>query len=232
MKGCLDFNMGRMKGRIFLDGGGDGERSAVVYREFLKGVERVAYVPLAWASGNYGECFSWVVDALGMHKKVEIEMFTDLRGVELEGFDGVFIGGGNTFKLLKAIKESRFDKKLIEFYEKDGSIIGGSAGALIFGCDIGTATLGDYKDKNKVKLRDLNGLNFVEGCDIQAHFVKEVVEECREHVKKTGRRIIGIPEGSALLISGEVYKVVGESAVILIDEVGSKSFNVGERMEL
>jgi len=48
----------------------------------------------------------------------------------------IYIGGGNTFKLLKELKESGFDKELLKFIKEGKPVYGGSAGALILGKNI------------------------------------------------------------------------------------------------
>jgi len=52
----------------------------------------------------------------------------------LQKYDTVYIGGGDTFKLLKLIRESGFDEKLLRYYKSGGAIYGGSAGAIIRRC--------------------------------------------------------------------------------------------------
>ncbi len=90
-----------------------------------------------------------------------------LSGGGAPDYAAVFIGGGNTFKLLKEIKECGFDRKLVDYLHNGGIVYGGSAGAIIFGKTINTAL---HADKNKVGLTDLSGLNFLENKDIWCHY--------------------------------------------------------------
>ena len=60
----------------------------------------------------------------------DIDMCTDLSKIKsLDEYTGVFIGGGNTFKLLKEIRESKFDILLEKYLKNGGFVYGGSAGA-------------------------------------------------------------------------------------------------------
>lgn len=219
-----------MTGKLFLDGGGDADKSQLIYNAFLEGVKKVAYIPLAWPSEDYSGCNDWIRNSLGKGTNLEITMSTELKGTSLDEFDGVFIGGGNTFKLLKKIKEAGFDKKLISFYEKGGNIIGGSAGALIFGYDIGTSLICADKDKNLVGLKDTKGMDQVKGCDIQAHFEKDQIKEHQEYIARTGRNVVAIPERSALVIENGKYLVLGNYPITYITKDNFRVFDVGSQL--
>ena len=54
----------------------------------------------------------------------------------LANTDIVYVAGGNTFYLLKQIRETRFDKLLTDYVEAGGLYAGASAGALVAGVDI------------------------------------------------------------------------------------------------
>ena len=49
----------------------------------------------------------------------------------MANYSAIFIGGGNTFKLLKGIKDRGAFSKLKDFINNNGIIFGGSAGAII-----------------------------------------------------------------------------------------------------
>src|SRR4030043_1423476 len=78
----------------------------------------------------------------------------------LKNFDVIFAEGGNTFYLLKYMRESGFDKALKPFLDKDGIYLGVSAGTMVAGLNIES---GNWKhmDKNIVDLKDLTGLKLV-----------------------------------------------------------------------
>lgn len=204
-----------MTGRLFLSGGGNEKKTFEFDEVFLKGVNKIVYIPLAWPNEDFEGCLNWFKGMIESHKKgVSIKMLTDLNEkVKLEDFDAIYIGGGNTFKLLKKIKDSGFDKRLIEYYENGGIIYGGSAGAMILGNKIDIALICKDKDENKVGLKDTSGLNLIKDYDIQCHFEPNQIAEHIEFIKKSKRGIVAIPEESALLIEGEKIKVIGSSPV-------------------
>lgn len=222
-----------MKGKIFLSGGGNEKKTYVLDEIFLRGINKILYIPIAWPNDDFENCLKWFTKAMSQHKKVQIEMLTNLnRKINLEGYGAVYIGGGNTFKLLKKIKESGFDKKLINYYEEGGSIYGGSAGAIIFGKNINTALICGDKDVNLVGLKDVNGLNQVKNYDIQCHFDKNQIREHQKFIEKSKNPVVAIPEESALLVKDNHFKVIGEKPVTVIKKNSVKKYKVNSKVLL
>ncbi len=208
-----------MKGKIFLSGGGDKNQTFDIDEIFLKDIKKILYIPIAWKNEDYNSCLNWFMDMIKSHKHAVIEMCTDLtKKIELENYDAVYIGGGNTFKLLKKLKENKFDKKIIEYYLNGGIIYGGSAGAIIWGFDINISNLGKDSDKNEVNLIDKSGLNFVGGKDIQCHYEQDQLDELKRYSLKIKRDILAIPEESAILIDDKNLKVIGNKPITLISK--------------
>jgi len=218
-----------MAGRLFLAGGGDENQSSTIEEIFAGKVSKsILYIPLAWPNDDFESCKKWFIGILKSHKKenLKMEMLTDLNKlIKLNDYGAVFIGGGNTFKLLKKIKESGFDKKLIKYYKSGGTIYGGSAGAIILGKDINTALMCKDADVNEVKLKDISGMNLIGGYDIQCHFEDNQIKEHQEYIKESGREIICIPEDSHLLIEDNKMKVRGLEPITVITKKGITKFN-------
>ena len=194
--------------RLILSGGTGNENEERLNSLFLRLVkdEPILYIPVARESKDYNECYNWVNSVL-RNKTINMLVDFKLQKVRLDGFGGIYIGGGNTFKLLKEIKENKFDKELKNF---KGIIFGGSAGAIISGRNIETAAWGSIKDENKVKLKDLNGLNLVNGYNIRAHYLKKEENETKEFVKKTKIPIIALPEDSGVYVENGKIKNIGK----------------------
>ncbi len=223
-----------MKGKLYLSGGGNEIKTYALDKIFLQEIKKILYIPLAWKEESYKECKKWFAKMLTLHNKdIKFDTLTNCnRKINLKNYDAIYIGGGNTFKLLKSIKESGFDKKLVNYYKKGGTIYGGSAGAIIFGKDVSIALICKEKDKNKVKISDTRGMNLVKNFDIQCHFEDDQIKEHQEYIKKTKRNVIAIPEESALFIDGEVCKTIGLAPITIIKEKDSKKYEIGEIINL
>ena len=200
--------------KLILSGGtgkNNEEKTNSLFRKLVKD-KPILYIPIARETKDYGECYDWISSILPGNK---INMLVDFRlqKIKLKDFGGIYIGGGNTFKLLKEIRENKFDKELAKF---NGVIYGGSAGAIIFGKDISTCSFGSEKDKNIVRLKDLRGLNLVNNYDLQCHYHhnhhKEKIQTLK-HIKKTKTPIIALPEDSGIIVDNE--KIVPVNNVYL-----------------
>ncbi|MEA3378086.1 MAG: Type 1 glutamine amidotransferase-like domain-containing protein [Nanoarchaeota archaeon] len=226
-----------MKGKVFLAGGGSEEQSYDVDKFFSQLVSRVLYIPIAWnnvrENEDYKPHLKWLSTTLGKFGVHDITLLTDLeKNTDLENFDAIYIGGGNTFKLLNFIKKSDFDDKLKKFIEKGGIVYGGSAGALIFGNDINIALLGEDRDENNVNLKDLKGLNILKNIDFQVHFNESQINRHKNYIKQTKRNILAIPEESAILIEDKKCKVLGSKPVYFISKENSICFEIGSEFKI
>ena len=83
-------------------------------------------------------------------------------------FNSIFIGGGNTYKLLKGLKESGAFSKIQDYIQNDGIVVGCSAGAVICGKDIDIIT---SMDPNDVNLTDTEGFDVLSGISIFPHYI-------------------------------------------------------------
>jgi dipeptidase E len=83
----------------------------------------------------------------------------------------VFIGGGNTFYLMKHINSSGIGDALRSVHHGDGVLAGQSAGAIIMTPTIHTAAFPDFdRDDNIVGLRRMKGLGLVD-FEFFPHFI-------------------------------------------------------------
>ena len=222
-----------MIGQIFLAGGGKEHNYSNVGGIFFKGIKKILYIPLAWPNDDFQSCLSWFAGVAKRFGKIEIDMLTNLQQkVNLNKYDGVFIGGGNTFKLLKRLRKGKLDKKLIQYYKKGGKIFGGSAGAIIFGNDINTSSICADKDVNIVGLKNTKGINILKKYDIQAHYADNQIKDHLRYVVKTKRKIIAIPEGSAVVVNGKKVEVIGKNPVTIITKTNSTKYKPGKNIKL
>ena len=166
-----------------------------------------------------------------------VRSFEDLASRNLQDYSALFIGGGNTYKLLLGLKESGAFKNIRDYINKDGVVIGGSAGAVIFGYDINIIASMDHND---VKLKDTKGFDVLSGISIFPHYTnrksKYTEEENNERMKmftdsitkyseKIGK-VIAIPEEDAIYISEEGIQVIGTKPYFVFKNGVSEKINL------
>ena len=193
---------------LILSGGTGNDNEKSLNSLFLKLTDKkpILYIPLARETMDYSECYEWISSQLP-NQEIDMLFSFSEQVIDLKKYSGIYIGGGNTFKLLKELKENGFDEKLINF---NGVIFGGSAGAIIWGKDISNAAWGEIKDKNKVKLKDLSGFNKIQGHNIRAHYIRKESKDIKNYVKKTKTPIIALPEDSGIYVKDGKIKNIGE----------------------
>ena len=211
--------------RLILNGGGSDEQRKESLEIFARevGGGKVLYVPLAWAYGNMQDCINWFRGQVLEYGIKDIDQIldpNDLTKEKLKETSGVFIGGGNTYQLLKGLKESLAFENLKEYIENGGLVMGGSAGALIFGECIDTCLKDELEikscnDVNNVGLKDTKGFNFINGYSILPHYKKlqEQYGDTQKRVDrllKQGYKLVCLPEETSLWINGNEVKVVGQ----------------------
>jgi dipeptidase E len=161
--------------KLIIAGGGGADDSRPLDEKFAAWVGttgKMPYLPLAMGGQDpsYEACLHWVEAVFARYKVRNIEMWTELgagRGDELDLFKAIYIGGGNTFRLLHLIRSSGFEAALVNFVERGGAVYGGSAGAILLGRDILTSA---DMDPNEVGLQNTTGLDFINGYAIWCHY--------------------------------------------------------------
>lgn len=196
---------------LLLSGGGDPEQVKQLDEYFANyvGDKKILYIPVAMYKIPYDDCENWFRKTYAKYKISNIDVCTDLKKApNLSEYKAIFIGGGNTFKLLKEIKESNFDYALINYLKSGGFVYGGSAGAIIFGKTIETA---NHADKNLVDLKDLNGINLLNGYDIWCHYNEKLD---KKDILKLKENTIILYEESGIIFDGSNFITVGKEHLI------------------
>ena len=130
--------------KLILCGFGSGDQNTLANQKLNEIIDHnkpILYIPLAMGENEhpYDGCYEWINEELKSVDKTGISMvrsFEDLASRNLQDYSALFIGGGNTYKLLLGLKESGAFKNIRDYINNDGVVIGGSAGAVIFGYDI------------------------------------------------------------------------------------------------
>jgi len=209
--------------QLYLSGGGDDLDTRILSDLImtLKSDQKVLYIPIAWKGGDYKKCEMW------FRKKcfsLNFDNFDTLFSLDddivnhLNDYEFIFIGGGNTFFLLEQFKKTGFDKLLLDFIDTGKIVYGGSAGAIIMGRDIKTASFGKDADRNDVNLVDLHGLDLVNGYSIQAHYELSEKEELQNFVDNKDVKIIALSEETGLKVIDDEIIIIGEKPVYIFEK--------------
>lgn len=206
--------------KLILSGGGNGQQSKGVDSLFASLLlnKNILYIPVAMDRNKhpYDECLTWMKNGFAPYGDFQITLLDekgmeDISYEEMTKYGGIFIGGGNTFKLLKIIRETGFEEKLKRLLiETDIPVIGGSAGALIFAQNIETA---EPYDPNNFGVTDFKGMNLINGMNIWVHYNNSMDDLIMEYARRLGTEIIAIPEDSGLFVENNKISVVGENSV-------------------
>lgn len=218
--------------QIYLSGGGDASQSFLLDQLFAKEIGtngQMLYIPLAIVPERFSfeECFHWITSTYSQHHFNNIEMIHSLDELEtMPKPKAIYIGGGNTYKLLNLLKANHKDIYLKNFLASEGIVFGGSAGAIIFGKTILTASIGQDSDINEVGLDDLAGLNLLDDFTVHCHYLPTDKTELMNLFAKTKSPILCLPEDSGIVYENHVITVIGfQSVDIITDKVVKLDIN-------
>ncbi len=232
--------------KLILSGGGAGEQVKESYQLFANSVKngKIMYIPLAWNNGPCESCIDWFTSEMKPFGITDIDLITDAKQITQERLNlvkGVFIGGGNTYKLLKMLKDTSAFKNLKEFALRDDSVVmGGSAGALIWGESIDTCKddglgLKSICDPNFVGLKDTTGFKMLNGYSLLVHYKKKeeqisLTMKRVERLLKEGYKLICLPEETSLVVENDKFSIIGIKPADIFS--GVEKFTVLEQNKL
>jgi dipeptidase E len=175
----------------------------------------VAYIVTA-AFGEEGEK-SWLYTA---KKQLESLGINDIEDLDLRGKnkdqlysllskkDIILVNGGNTFYLLKYVKESGFDDVIEKLINENKIYFGVSAGSYI-ACPTIEQSHWKHQDRNDFGVKDLTGLNLVPFL-ITAHFTEEAGRSVEEGAKTTKYPVVALSDDQAVLAENNSVKIIGK----------------------
>lgn len=212
--------------RVFLCGGGSGIQTTEAYEKFSSLIEDkskpLLYIPLAMYEEKMDECSEWITEELKEYGIENIKMirdFKELEEIDLDEYSAIFIGGGNTYKLLFELKLTGFFDKLKEYINNNGIVFAGSAGAIILGKDIKSCNL---DDDNEVGLVDTKGIDILNGYSVLCHYTnrdEEHNEANKSYLKELSKelKVIALPEEDTLFISDSGIEIYGDKSYYVFD---------------
>lgn len=170
----------------------------------------ILYIPIAIDKNvhSYKSCHDWVKNSLSSAGggAINITMWTNLSDKSREDmnkFNAVYIGGGNTFKLLQHIYESNFFQTLKEYIINGGIVYGGSAGAIAVGQNINTVS-----EENDDNYKYDKGLSVISDYSLICHYQESLDLQIGGYIKKYNNPVIALTERSGLKIVGNKAKAL------------------------
>ena len=205
--------------KLILNGGGDGNQ-VINARKKLNDIidhnKKILYIPLAWPDEAYTGCLDFITNELSDVLCTGIEMINhedELLDKDFTDYACIYIGGGNTYKLLYKLKMNGSFNKIKDYLlNHDGIVYGGSAGAIIFGADLDSC---NTDDTNEVGLVDNTGFNMIDGYSLLCHYTnRDEVRtlKTKEYLLALSRKkpIYAIPEEDTIYVDNGIIEIIGE----------------------
>jgi len=178
-------------------------------RSLLAGLQRVAFVPFAMRDHTgYTERVRERLGRMGL----EVLQVGDVR--DFDDAEAVFVGGGNTFRLLRTLHQRALIEPIRELVRAGMPYIGSSAGT-----NVACPTIKTTNDMPIVELPSMDAFGFVP-FQINPHYLDPPVDsthmgETREeriadYLEENDLPVIGLREGSALRAEQGSVRLVGE----------------------
>ncbi len=202
--------------KLFLSGGGDIETSYPfdsLFFDSLPQSANILYIPIAMATtmARTEASFDWFSKLISSHSSSDKHLdFTVWNTGDslpiLHNYNAVYVGGGNTYRLLMMLEKPGMLDALKKYIRNGGIYYGGSAGAVIVGKSLRTV---DEENLENYSKRD--GMNLINNLSIFPHFSdsEEQKNIIRNICGNYALTIAALPEGSGLVLDERGISVYG-----------------------
>ena len=196
--------------KLILNGGGTAQQVAnarALLNSLIDHNKKILYIPFAWPDPTYSGCLEFMTNELSDIEKQGIDMVKstdELMSKKFTDYACIYIGGGNTYKLLSELKNSDAFEKIRDYLiNEDGIVYGGSAGAIIFGKDLDSC---NTDDTNEVGLANNAGFDLINGYSLLCHYTsrnEERTELSRKYLLELSKTkpIYAIPEEDTIFVN-------------------------------
>jgi dipeptidase E len=202
--------------KLFLSGGGDVDMSYSfdsLFFDSLPQAANILYIPVAMATTmtKTEVAFDWFSKLISRHSSNNRYLDFTIWNIGdslpiLHNYDAVYVGGGNTYRLLMALEKSGMFDALKKYIRNGGIYYGGSAGAVIVGKNLRTV-----EEENLENYSKHDGMNLVEDLSIFPHFSdsEEQKNTIRNICGKYSLKVVALPENSGLILDTQSIGVHG-----------------------
>lgn len=224
-----------IKGNLFIIGGGDRPASLMqelVAASFLKRTDYIVLLPMSGLNADtsfyyFNQDMKPVCNNMIANLNFKASDVNNKKWLDsLENAKLIFISGGDQERFMKIVLNTPVYAAIHKAYQKGATISGSSAGAAVMSklMITGNELVGDTTLKSTFrKLQDKNldikpGLDLLTNAIIDQHFVvrSRYNRLLSAIAKYPDLACIGIDESTAIIVSGNKVKVVGESQVIVM----------------
>ncbi len=196
------------------------ETAAPIIKDFLgEQPLKIAFIPFASVDNNYEGYVTMVREGLSGLPHTIYEVNTSNAKSVIAQSNVIMVGGGNTFKLLHDIYNLGLLDPIRDKVNAGVPYIGWSAGANITGPTIGTTN-----DMPVIEPKSFNALGLFP-FQINPHYINQTIaghngetrdDRLSEFVKlNPGIPVVGLPEGTALLLEEGVLTFIGQRTGVL-----------------
>ena len=210
-------------------------------KENFEGCKKVVFIP--YASRDY-DGYTNSVKEMFSHLEFEIIGIHELDNplVELEKMEGIYVGGGNTFSLVKKLHE----KEIIEIIKRKVLNEGVPYAGVSAGANVACPTMQTTNDMPIDLVPSFETFGIVP-FQINPHYHPGGIwwkenDELREHFGETRKRrieefhnfndtpVIGLYEGSFLICNENEIELQGNKAAIIIKGAEIKTISPNKKM--
>ena len=205
---------------LFLCGGGSGKQIIFALNKFsslLDKTKPILYIPLALDNNKYDSCSKWFKEEIKIMGLNNFEMVKSSKELSQKDFDkycALFIGGGNTYKLLKELKNNSNFEKIDKYLKNNGIVFGGSAGAIIFGKDINSCLI---DDRNIVNLDNCKGFNYLNNYSLLCHLNNSNFKKNSKYLIEYSikNKTIYLPEEDVIIVTNKKIEFIGQNKYVI-----------------
>jgi len=228
------FTYSQNKGNLFIIGG--GERSPQLMQELVKtaGLRPTDYIViLPMATSIPEESIAYVSAQLSGVCANHIASFNFTKAQandnqawidSVQNARLIYITGGDQNKFMDVVRGTKLYEAMHRAFRNGATISGTSAGAAVMSQIMITGEEKDKSDNDSFKeIKTGNavtsqGMGFVTSAIIDQHFIirsryNRLLSVLSDH---PGKKVIGVDESTAIIITGNNIKVVGESQVVVV----------------
>lgn len=236
------------QGKLFIIGGGSRPASLINTMIDEAGLRTEGYAVVLPMSTMYGD------EAMASGKK----QFTDngIKNATAFNFEKgdtpnpvlldsirlaklIYISGGDQNRFMGIVAGTEIEKAIWDCFNNGGMIAGTSAGAAVMSEKMITGNQiksvleeGGFQVIERQNVQLANGLGLIKSAIIDQHFVKRSRYNrlLTLSIENPDLKCIGIDESTAIIVAGNMVRVVGSSQVLVFDAQGIKAKVKGEKL--